>query len=73
MNMTCMGERRRANDAAEADELVIVQAMSLASEVGLPGVVDHLAAAETRLAQLRTTPHRGTDLGGRPLTHTRRV
>ena len=30
MNMTCMGERRRANDAAEADELVIVQAMSLA-------------------------------------------
>ena len=41
--------------------------MGLANDVGVPGVVDYLAAAATRLSQLHVPRTRGTERGGRPL------
>ena len=41
--------------------------MRLADNVGVPGVVDYLAAAATRLSQLHVTWVKGTNWGGRPL------
>ncbi|CAE7550172.1 unnamed protein product [Symbiodinium microadriaticum] len=47
------GRQQRANYAAEAMEL-ITEAMGLANDVGMPGVVDYLAAAATRGTPLPT-------------------
>ena len=60
------GSQQRANYAAEAMEL-ITEAMGLADDVGIPGVVDYLAAAATRLSQLHTKRTRGTNRRGKPL------
>ena len=39
----------------------------LANDVGVPGVVDYLSAAATRLSQLHVARKPGTNRGGRPL------
>ncbi|CAE7934152.1 pol, partial [Symbiodinium necroappetens] len=61
-----MGRQQRDNYAAEAMEL-ITEAMGLANDVGMRGVVDYLAAAATRLSQLHTIRVRGTNRTGTPL------
>ena len=66
LNAEERGSQQRANYAAEAMEL-ITEAMGLANDVGIPGVVDYLAAAATRLSQLHTTRTKGTNRRGTPL------
>ena len=39
----------------------------MANDVGMPGVVDYLSAAATRLSQLHLIQRPGTNRGGRPL------
>ncbi|CAE7213435.1 Potassium voltage-gated channel subfamily B member 2 [Symbiodinium microadriaticum] len=65
-NAEDLGHQHRADYAAEALEL-ITQAMGLANDVGVPGVVDYLAAAGARLSQLHVSRARGTDRGGKAL------
>ena len=66
LNAEERGSQERANYAAEAMEL-ITEAMGLANDVGIPGVVDYLAAAATRLSQLHTKRTKGTNRRGKPL------
>ncbi|CAE7938916.1 pol, partial [Symbiodinium necroappetens] len=66
LNAEERGSQQRANYAAEAMEL-ITEAMGLANDVGMPGVVDYLAAAATRLSQLHTIRTKGTNRRGTPL------
>ncbi|CAE7220954.1 unnamed protein product [Symbiodinium necroappetens] len=61
-----LGRQRRADAAAEALDL-ITEAMGMANDVGMPGVVDYLSAAATRLSQLHLIRRPGTNRGGRPL------
>ena len=46
---------------------LITQAMGLANDIGMPGVVDYCAAAATRLSQLHTIRTKGTNRRGTPL------
>ena len=66
LNAEERGSQQRANYAAEAMDL-ITEAMGLADDVGIPGVVDYLAATATRLSQLHTKRTRGTNRRGKPL------
>ncbi|CAE7709541.1 unnamed protein product, partial [Symbiodinium necroappetens] len=66
LNAEERGRQQRANYATEAMEL-ITEAMGLANDVGMPGVVDYLAAAATRLSQLHTIRTKGTNRRGTPL------
>ena len=67
------GRQQRANYAAEAMEL-ITEAMGLANDVGMPGVVDYLAAAATRLSQLHTIRTREGDKSkGDTAAYTKRL
>ena len=61
-----LGGRQREAAAAEALDL-ITEAMGVANDVGMPGVVDYLSAAATRLSQVHLVRRPGTNRGGRPL------
>ena len=61
-----LGGRQREAAAAEALDL-ITEAMGMANDVGMPGVVDYLSAAATRLSQVHLVRRPGTNRGGRPL------
>ena len=61
-----LGGRQREAAAAEALDL-ITEAMGMANDVGMPGVVDYLSAAATRLSQVHLVRRQGTNRGGRPL------
>ena len=61
-----LGGQQREAAAAEALDL-ITEAMGMANDVGMPGVVDYLSAAATRLAQIHLVRRPGTNRGGRPL------
>ena len=61
-----LGGQKREAAAAEALDL-ITEAMGMANDVGMPGVVDYLSAAATRLSQVHLVRRPGTNRGGRPL------
>ncbi|CAE7573834.1 ABCB1 [Symbiodinium necroappetens] len=61
-----LGGQKREAAAAEALDL-ITEAMGVANDVGMPGVVDYLSAAATRLSQVHLVRRPGTNRGGRPL------
>ncbi|CAE7584118.1 ABCB1, partial [Symbiodinium sp. KB8] len=58
-----LGGQKREAEALD----LITEAMGMANDVGMPGVVDYFSASATRLSQVHLVRRRGTNRGGRPL------